>query len=84
MDDIKKQIVERLKQANNILVTVRNDPTVDLLSACIGLSLVLDKMDKHAAAVFSGKVPSAMEFLKPEDTIEQTPDSLRDFIIALD
>ena len=84
MDDIKKQIVDRLKQANNILVTVRNDPTVDLLSACIGLSLVLDKMDKHAAAVFSGKVPSAMEFLKPEDTIEQTPDSLRDFIIALD
>lgn len=84
MDDIKKQIVERLRQANNILVTVRNDPTVDLLSACIGLSLVLDKMDKHAAAVFSGKVPSAMEFLKPEDTIEQTPDSLRDFIIALD
>lgn len=84
MDEIKKQIVERLKQANNILVTVRNDPNVDLLSACIGLALVLDKMDKHAAAVFSGKVPSAMEFLKPEETIEQTPDSLRDFIIALD
>jgi hypothetical protein len=41
-------------------------------------------MDKHAAAVFSGNVPSAMEFLKPEETIEQTPDSLRDFIIALD
>lgn len=84
MDDLKKQVVERLKKANNILVTVRNNPTVDLLSACIGLALVLDKMEKHAAAVFSGEVPSAMEFLKPEETIERTPDSLRDFIIALD
>ncbi len=84
MDDVKQQVVDRLKQANNILVTVRNSPNVDLLSACIGLALVLDKLDKHAAAVFSGEVPSAMEFLKPEETIEQTPNSLRDFIIALD
>src|SRR5262249_55482056 len=63
---------------------VRSNPNVDLLSACIGLALILDKLDKHAAAVFSGEVPSAMEFLKPEETIEQTPNSLRDFIIALD
>ena len=84
MDDIKQQVVDRLKGANNILVTVRNNPTLDLLSSCIGLALLLDKMDKHATAVFSGQVPSALEFLKPEETIEQTPDSLRDFIIALD
>ncbi len=84
MDDVKKQVADRLKQANNILVTVRSSPTLDLLSACIGLSLLLDKLDKHATAVFSGEVPSSLEFLKPEETIEQTPDSLRDFIIALD
>src|SRR5690348_10287366 len=84
MDDIKQQVVDRLKEANNILVTVRSNPTLDLLSSCIGLALLLDKMDKHATAVFSGEVPSALEFLKPEETIEQTPDSLRDFIIALD
>lgn len=84
MENVKQQVIDRLKQANNILVTVKNNPNIDLLSACIGLSLVLDKLDKHAAAVFSGEVPSAMEFLKPEDTIEQTPNSLRDFIIALD
>lgn len=84
MDDVRKQVADRLKQANNILVTVRNNPTLDLLSACIGLALMLDKLDKHATAVFSGEVPSALEFLKPEETIERTPDSLRDFIIALD
>ena len=82
MDDAKQQVVDRLKQASNILVTVRTNPTADLLSACIGMTLALDKLDKHAAAVFSGQIPSTIEFLKPQDTLEPTPDSLRDFIIA--
>jgi hypothetical protein len=33
MDEQKKQLVEKLKSSNNILVTVRNSPSVDLLSA---------------------------------------------------
>src|SRR6185312_5982122 len=80
----KQQIVERVKQAENILVTVSNNPTVDQLAACIGLTLLLNKMGKHATAVFSGKVPSTIEFLQPEKTIETTTDSLQDFIISLD
>ncbi|HSX08021.1 MAG TPA: hypothetical protein VLG11_03960 [Candidatus Saccharimonadales bacterium] len=84
MDDQKQQIVERLKQANNILVTVKSNPTIDHLAACLGLTLALNKMGKHATAVFSGEVPSTMEFLQPEKTLEKNTDSLRDFIIALD
>ena len=80
----KQQVVERIKQANNILVTVSNNPSVDQLAACIGLTLLLNRMEKHATAVFSGKVPSTLEFLQPEKTIEATTDSLRDFIISLD
>ena len=84
MDTQKQQIVERLKQANNILVTVKSNPTVDHLAACIGLTLALNKMGKHATAVFSGDIPSTIEFLQPEKTLEKNTDSLRDFIIALD
>jgi hypothetical protein len=80
----KQQIVERVKQAENILVTVSNDPSVDQLAACIGLTLLLNKMGKHATAVFSGKAPSTIEFLQPEKTLETNTDSLRDFIISLD
>lgn len=80
----KQQIVDRVKQATNILVTVSNDPSVDQLAACIGLTLLLNRMEKHATAVFSGKVPSTLEFLQPEKTIETNTDSLRDFIISLD
>jgi hypothetical protein len=84
MDSAKKQLADRLKSANNILVTVSRDPSIDQLSACIGLTLLLNKLNKHSVAVFSGQVPSAMEFLKPAETLEKTTDSLRDFIIALD
>ncbi|MGF7229173.1 MAG: hypothetical protein ACQR33_04270 [Candidatus Saccharibacteria bacterium] len=84
MDNPKQQVVERLQQANNILVTVSNNPSVDQLAACIGLTLALNKMGKHATAVFSGVIPSTIEFLQPERTLEKTTDSLRDFIIALD
>lgn len=84
MDNAKQQVVERIKGANNVLITVSRDPSVDQLSAAIGLALFLNKLNKHATAVFSGAVPSTIEFLEPEKTLEKNTDSLRDFIIALD
>lgn len=84
MDSAKQELVQRLKTANNVLVTVSRNPSVDQLASCIGLSLLLNKQGKHAAAVFSGTVPSTLEFLKPDETLEKTTDSLRDFIISLD
>ena len=65
-------------------MTVSNNPSVDELSAALGLSLLLNKMKKHATAVFSGEIPPAITFLEPAKTFENTVDSLRDFIIALD
>ncbi len=84
MDNARKQLVEKVQSANHILVTVSNNPSVDQLAACIGLTLLLNKLGKHGTAVFSGEVPSTLEFLQPENTIEKNTDSLRDFIIALD
>ncbi len=84
MDDAKAQLADKLRNANNILVTVSRDPSIDQLASCIALTLLLNKQGKHAAAVFSGQVPSTLEFLQPEDTLEKTTDSLRDFIISLD
>lgn len=80
----KQQIAERVKQATKFLVTVSANPTVDQLAACIGLTLMLNKMGKHATAVFSGKVPNTIEFLQPEKTLETNTNSLQDFIISLD
>lgn len=80
----KQLLAERLRQASNVLVTVRSNPSVDELAATIGLTLMLNKFGKHTTAVFSGSIPSTLEFLKPEDTLETNTDSLRDFIVSLD
>lgn len=80
----KQEIVEKIKESSNILVTVSRNPSVDELSAALGLTVMLNKMKKHATAVFSGAIPPAITFLDPQKTFEATVDSLRDFIIALD
>ncbi len=80
----KQQVADKIKNSSNILVTVSTNPSVDELSAALGLTLLLNKMNKHATAVFSGQVPPAITFLDPQKTFENTVDSLRDFIIALD
>ncbi len=84
MNNSKTDAIQAIKDAQNVLVTVSQNPSVDQLSAAIGMTLVLNKIGKHGSAVFSGEVPSTIEFLKPEETIERNTDSLRDFIIALD
>jgi hypothetical protein cdivTM_02431 len=80
----KQQVIQKIKENTNILVTVSRDPSVDELSAALGLTLFLNELGKHATAVFSGKIPPAINFLEPDKTFEDTADSLRDFIIALD
>lgn len=84
LDNVQPQVAEALQKSKNVLVTVGVDPSVDELAAALGLTVLLGKIGKHATAVFSGKTPPAIEFLDPEKTFEDTVDSLRDFIIALD
>lgn len=83
-DDIKNELLEKLKSSNNVLVTVNRNPSVDQLAGSIGFSLLLNKLNKHSTTVFSGLVPEKLDFLEPEKTIETNTDSLRDFIISLD
>ncbi len=80
----KQLIVEKVRQATNILVAVNANPSVDGLAAALALTLMINKLDKHGAAVFSGQLPQAMQFLEPGKTFDTNVDSLRDFIISLD
>ena len=81
---VKKQIIDKIKESNNVLIALNSSPSVDELSAALGLTLAINKIDKHATAVFSGSIPTAIEFLQPEKTFENSVLSLQDFIIALD
>lgn len=79
-----QKIIDKIRQTDSILVAVNTSPSVDELSAALGVTLAINKLGKHATTVFSGEIPRAMEFLAPEKTFETSADSLRDFIIALD
>ena len=84
MSEAEKKIKNSLEKASNILVTVGKNPTADELTAALALTLAIDKMGKHASAIFSGKVPHFMSFLHPEKVFENSTDSFRDFVISLD
>ncbi|MBQ2643423.1 hypothetical protein IJG11_00695 [Candidatus Saccharibacteria bacterium] len=81
--DIQSEVVKKIAEAQNVLVALSSDPSVDEMAAAIGLSLFLDKLGKRATAIYSGSTPNALEFLKPEETFEPTADTLQDFVIAL-
>lgn len=81
--DYVTKIVEKIKSSENILVALSKNPSVDEICAAIGLTLFLDELQHHVTAIYSGKTPNALDFLKPEATFEATTDSLQDFIIAL-
>lgn len=81
--NISEKIISQIKGAENILVALTSDPSVDEMSAALGLTLFLDKLGKHATAIYSGSTPNALEFLQPEKTFEPNTNSLQDFIIAL-
>ena len=77
------QVVERIRTSDNVLIALSKNPSIDELTAALGLTYVLDKIGKHATAIFSGEVPNIIEFLEPEKTFETNTDSLQDFIIAI-
>lgn len=78
-----QQIIEKIEKAENILVALSRDPSVDEIAAAIGLTIYLDETGKHATAIYSGLTPKVLGFLQPEKTLEPNTNSLRDFIIAL-
>lgn len=79
-----KEIAGKVQSMHNILIALSSDPSVDEIAAAIGLSLCLDRAGKRATSIYSGQTPNALEFLRPEETFENTSDILRDFVIALD
>lgn len=81
--DAITEVATKINGAQNVLVALSSNPSVDELCCAIGLSLYLDRLGKHVTTIYSGATPNALEFLNPEATFEQSPDTLQDFVIAL-
>ena len=83
LGNITKKVADKINSCENILVALSQDPSVDEISAAIGLTMILNKIGKHVTAIYSGETPNTLEFLKPDETFEKDTNSLQDFIIAL-
>lgn len=81
--EVHSEVINKIAESKNVLIALSSDPSVDEMSAAIGLSLYLDRLGKRATAIYSGTTPNALEFLKPEDTFESSADTLQDFVIAI-
>jgi hypothetical protein len=79
----KQQTSEAIRQAETILVTAGQNPTIDQITAVLGLALVLRKLNKKATGVISDPVPGILGFL-PTQQVDKTLTGLRDFVIKLD
>lgn len=82
-NDILGRVIEKIRESENILVTLSRDPSVDEMAGALALTMFLDGLQKHTTAIYSGKTPDALKFLQPEGTFESNTASLQDFIIAL-
>lgn len=65
-NNAREQIIAKLKDAQNVLIAVSNNPSVDELAAALALTLAINKADKHATAVARGKMPDSSGISKPK------------------
>lgn len=80
---IMAKVAEKIANSRNILIATSSDPSVDELSAAITLARFLDRLGKHAIAIYSGEAPKALEFLNPAEYFEDNADVLQDFVVSL-
>lgn len=81
----EQQIQEIIKQKNNVLICLPNDPGSDAIASGLALYSVLEKLEKRVKIVSNNfTLPSNHSFLPKSEAIQKDLTSLRDFIISLD
>jgi len=80
----KQQVVDILKNRQNILILTHKNPDGDALGGILGLYLTLRKMGKNVTAVCNDAAPAAYSFLPSVKEVSQNFGGSRDFVISLD
>ena len=81
----EQQILELVKQKDNVLICLPKDPTTDAIASGLALFSVLEKMGKKAKAVAHDfSMPASHNFLPKSKEIFSEIKALRKFIISVD
>lgn len=79
----KQQTSEAIRQAETILITTGQHPSVDQVTAVLALAAVLRKFGKKVSVVISDSLPTQVQFLD-SSMVSQSLSGLRDFIVKVD
>lgn len=82
--NIKQQIVEKIKSANQILIVAHNNPDGDALGSSLALKLALTKLSKKVDFAAAGHPDQNSHFLPGYDQITDKIQNSKEFIITLD
>lgn len=81
----EQQIFEQIKKSNSILITFNKLWNGDAVASALALFLLLKKMDKNVdIAADQFEQGQTFDFLPSFQTIENTLDNLRKFIVSID
>ena len=80
----KQQVIERIKNANKVLILTHKNPDGDALGSMSALFLFLKKIGKQAMAVCNDEPPTVFSFLPSASEIAQNFAGVRDFVVSID
>jgi hypothetical protein len=79
----KQQTSEAVRQAETILLTSGQHPSIDQVAAVVGLAAILRKFGKKVSAVISDTVPQSVQMIDG-GSLDRNIGGLRDFVLKLD
>lgn len=82
--ELKQQIAQRLRQAERPFLICHFCPDGDALGSMLGLTLALQKMNKHPDPVCQDPVPHTFHYLRGADQVLSQPNGEYDLIVSLD
>lgn len=82
MENSQTDLKKLLEKSDNILVILPQQPSDELISAGIALSLILDKMQKRSGLLLENEISPRLLFLKKPKKIINSLAGSRDFVIV--
>jgi bifunctional oligoribonuclease and PAP phosphatase NrnA len=83
-EDITAAIKDRLRAAQNILITSHVRPDGDAIGSMLGLGLALQNAGKTVQMALADGVPSSFRYLEGSDRVRKIPDRDFDTFITVD
>ncbi|MCR5175728.1 MAG: DHH family phosphoesterase [Anaerovibrio sp.] len=81
-----KETAERLKTANELILTAHISPDGDAIGSCLGLKYILEQLGKKVRIIIDDDVPSFLKILSGYNDIEKPQEESyqADYLVILD